>query len=125
MLVGGPYNDKIFTGHGVTGDVPVIGGNLVVYGDKSDRAQTTVPTPDSNDALPLTEYPETFNKFDGNDIIDVGDENLLVKVYGQGGNDKIIGGVGASQVDKLWGGSGDDRIWMVNPNQVDLETVAD
>ena len=45
---------------------------------------------------PLTEFPETFNKFDGNDLIDVGDDNALVTVFGQGGNDKLIGGYGAS-----------------------------
>ena len=35
---------------------------------------------------------ETEN--DGNDIIDIGDDNKLIHVWGQGGNDKIIGGVG-------------------------------
>ncbi len=44
--------------------------------------------------MPLVEFPETFNKFDGNDLIDVGNNNLGVFVYGQGGNDKIIGGFG-------------------------------
>lgn len=68
------------------------------------------------DMLPLVEYPETFNKYDGNDLIEIGDGNLLVSAYGQGGNDKMIGGYGLVQIDKLWGGSGDDRIWMVNPN---------
>ena len=42
----------------------------------------------------LVEYPDTFNKFDGDDIIDVGNENVKVFVYGQGGNDKIMGGWG-------------------------------
>ena len=40
----------------------------------------------------------------------------MVVVYGQGGNDKISGGYGVMQVDKLWGGSGDDKIWLINPN---------
>jgi hypothetical protein len=31
---------------------------------------------------------------DGNDIIDIGDDNVSVTVWGQGGNDKIIGGQG-------------------------------
>ena len=130
-MAGGPYDDKIFTGNGVTGLINIpgvldLGATIVVYGDKSDLMYGDVaPTPDSNDMLPLVEYPETFNKYDGNDIIDVGDENGIVKVYGQGGNDKIIGGVGASQVDQLWGGSGDDKIWMINPNQRHLDTAAD
>ena len=50
--------------------------------------------PDGSDELPLIEYPDTFNKWDGNDIIDVGNANMAVEVYGQGGNDKIIGGYG-------------------------------
>ena len=28
------------------------------------------------------EFPDTFNKYDGDDIIDVGDNNLQVLVYG-------------------------------------------
>ena len=66
--------------------------------------------------MPLVEYPDTFNKYDGNDIIDIGDNNMNVLVYGQGGNDKIIGGYGDDQFDRLFGGSGDDKIWMINPN---------
>ena len=41
------------------------------------------------------------------------------KVYGQGGNDKIIGGwadnMGPPQLEFLYGGSGDDKIWLVSP----------
>ena len=44
--------------------------------------------------LPLVEYPDTFNKYDGDDVIDVGNDNMAVKVFGQGANDKIIGGWG-------------------------------
>ena len=33
--------------------------------------------------------------------------------------------MGPSQVDKLWGGSGDDKIWMINPEQRADDTVAD
>ena len=113
-LVGGPYNDKIYTGHEVT-------GNILVYGDKMDTAnggnQALIDLDATANMMPLVEFPETFNKYDGNDLIEVGDDNgALVTVYGQGGNDKIIGGVGANQTDKLFGGSGDDRIWMINPN---------
>ena len=69
--------------------------------------------------MPLIEQSDSFNKYDGNDIIDVGDENFDVGVFGQGGNDKIIGGVGANQIDKLFGGSGDDKIWMIEPDRRD------
>lgn len=67
----------------------------------------------------------TFNKNDGDDLIDVGDNNLRVGVFGQGGNDKIIGGWGTGQLDKLYGGTGDDKIWMVNPEQRHLDVGAD
>lgn len=61
---------------------------------------------------------------DGDDIIDVG-ENPGVSVYvmGQGGNDKIIGGLqldGGSN-EYLYGGNGDDKIWAHNPGQHDHE----
>ena len=65
-----------------------------------------------------------LNIADGDDIIEIGDNNMGVKVYGQGGNDKIIGGFGATQVDKLYGGSGDDKIWMVSPEKRALEDTA-
>ena len=73
-LVGGPYDDTIISGSDSMGAIRV-------FGDK-----------DNVDAL--NELPDTFNKYDGNDIIDIGDNNAIVKVYGQGGNDKILGGYG-------------------------------
>ena len=39
---------------------------------------------------------------------------MSVKAFGQGGNDRLVGGYGADQVDKLYGGSGDDTLWMIN-----------
>ena len=38
--------------------------------------------------------PDMESDTDGNDIIDIGDDNKLVNVWAQGGNDKVIGGVG-------------------------------
>ena len=67
-ISGGPYNDKIWTGHGNT-------GILRIYGDKSDRGDFTDIFPDGGDRDPLIEYPDTFNKYDGDDIIDVGNAN--------------------------------------------------
>ncbi len=63
---------------------------------------------------PLLEFPDTFNKYDGDDWINVGDNNMNVLVYGQGGDDKIIGGYGTFQIERIFGGSGDDKIWMVD-----------
>jgi len=34
------------------------------------------------DMSPLVEYPDTFNKYDGNDVIDIGDNNGNVFAYG-------------------------------------------
>ena len=68
-LVGGPYNDKIFSGDRVQDEI-------LIYGDKEDPG-ADIPMMNaplnSGDMLPLVEYPETFNKYDGNDWIDVGD----------------------------------------------------
>ena len=96
-----------------------------IYGDKSDRGDFTDIFPDGGDRDPLIEYPDTFNKYDGDDIIDVGNANEDVRVWGQGGNDKIVGGYGDDQVDKLAGGSGDDKIWMINPNERHLDIEDD
>ena len=49
---------------------------------------------------------------------------MVVWAYGQGGNDQIVGGWGPMQVDKLYGGSGDDKIWLINPAQRSLDNVA-
>ena len=101
-IVGGPYDDKIWTGNN-TGDS---GGNngaggfdVLVYGDNEDIGNYPAvggSFPGADIGMPLVEDPKTFNKDDGGDIIDVGDDNFLVGVYGQGGNDKIIGGVGTN-----------------------------
>ena len=92
-LVGGPYSDKIYSGHDVT-------GTIIIYGDKIDTNnggnQALIDLDALADMNPITEFPETFNKYDGDDLIDVGDDNALVTVFGQGGNDKIIGGYGAT-----------------------------
>ena len=54
------------------------------------------------------------NQYDGDDTIILGDGNTAnTIVYGQGGNDKIYGGV--NEKDLLYGGSGDDKIWLVSP----------
>lgn len=105
LIVGGPYNDQIWTGSKVVGGANKNNNgeayDILVYGDKQDLVNMTAMgnfTPDEGVDLEsaLVEYPDTFNKFDGDDIIDVGNENAKVFVYGQGGNDKIIGGWGAS-----------------------------
>ena len=63
---------------------------------------------------------------DGDDIIDIGDDNSIankIHVYGQGGNDKIIGSIGSDDTmmmpgeERLSGGDGDDKIWAHNPGQ--------
>ena len=56
----------------------------------------------------------------GDDIIQVEDGNMDVFVYGQGGNDKLIGGITIGD-EKLYGEDGDDKIWMINPERRDLD----
>ena len=75
--------------------------------------------------MALTEDATGLNIADGDDIIQMG--NIFdgnVKIYGQGGNDKLIGGFndqGGTQTEFLFGGSGDDKIWMVAPENRALE----
>jgi len=55
---------------------------------------------------------------DGDDLIDLGDSpdvGSYTYGFGQGGNDKIIGG--ASPYQYLYGGLGDDKMWSMNPGQ--------
>ena len=75
----------------------------------------------------LTEDDTMLNIADGDDIITIGNDNTgTIKVYGQGGNDKIVGGrqveAGPPQVEFLYGGSGDDKIWLVSPGEIALDT---
>ena len=57
---------------------------------------------------------------DGDDIIDHGDGNYGDYGYGGNGNDKIIGGM-ATDYGRYYGNAGDDKIWMINPEQRGLE----
>ena len=52
----------------------------------------------------------------GDDIIDLGDGSLSNYGFGGSGNDKIIGGSYMTN-QKLYGGHGDDKIWVINPEQ--------
>ena len=104
-IAGGTFDDWIWSGTNVTGDIKIYG--------------------DNDTSTPLTEDATALNINDGNDIINIGNGNGDVFVWGQGGNDKIIGGHGESQVEKLYGGSGDDKIWLVSPGQRSLDTAAD
>jgi len=77
-IMGGGGNDIIIGGNGLTGDL------VTIYGDHKG----------SDD--PLTYSSEV----DGDDLILIGDSPGLMNgagtaaAYGQGGNDKIIGGIG-------------------------------
>ena len=74
-IAGGTYDDTIWSGTNVTGDITIFG--------------------DNDTSTPLVEDETGLNINDGDDIIDVGNDNSNVRVYGQGGNDKLIGGFGA------------------------------
>ena len=69
-----------------------------------------------------TEINEYGLPNDGDDFIDVGDspDTDYFYIYGQGGNDKIIGGINGSY-QELFGGKGDDKIWALNPGQFQTE----
>ena len=84
-------------------------GNIIIYGD-NDIANAK----DVEDEL-------GFNINDGDDIIIIENNNGLATAYGQGGNDKIFGGWGPSQMDRLYGGSGDDKIWLVKPAEREFD----
>ena len=54
---------------------------------------------------------------DGNDFLDHGDGNYANYAFGNGGNDKIIGGGLFENEQFLSGGDGDDKIFAINPSQ--------
>ena len=57
---------------------------------------------------------------DGDDLIRIGDNPGSTDdayAFGQGGSDKIIGGIG--QVDYIYGGDGDDQLLANNPDQTE------
>ena len=47
----------------------------------------------------------------------MGDYNYSNYGFGGGGNDKIIGGGLYEDEQRLYGGDGDDKIFMINPSQ--------
>ena len=105
-VVGGYGDDKIFSGSDRDGDIYIWGDNRGYY---------TEDAPADADSL-----WQLGSDNDGNDIIDI-EENYgsAIDVYGQGGDDKIIGSVQGSDAatERLFGGDGDDKIWLLNPGQ--------
>ena len=72
-ITAGPANDFILVG--------------------SNGSNTVIARGDNSAAMPLMEDATGLNIADGDDIIQMGNNhNGLVKLYGQGGNDKLIGG---------------------------------
>lgn len=54
----------------------------------------------------------------------MGDHPDIVKyvvAYGNGGNDKIVGGVGQGE-ERLYGGDDDDKIWANAPGRSETES---
>ena len=51
----------------------------------------------------------------GDDIIQVEDGNMTVTAYGNGGDDKLIG-ARTIVAEALYGGDGNDKIWMAHPS---------
>jgi hypothetical protein len=104
FLVGGYGDDKIITGSNNQGIY------VTVYGDHYN--------PNSDNPLSDDWNFKRGQPNDGDDVIDLGNNPLLTNyqdAYGQGGNDKILGGIGTRQY--LYGGDGDDKIWVHNPGQ--------
>ena len=108
-LAGGYGNDRIIAGSGFSG----AGAVIRVFGDLY-----------RNDLVSYSRRQGSPN--DGDDIIDLGDSPDIVgggqRAFGQGGNDKIFGGLVGTN-ERLYGGDGDDKLWAENPGQV--ETTAD
>ena len=110
-MFGGPGNDLISVGSNGASTLQILGDNQVPGGTFATQEDAT-----------------GRNIADGDDIIHMGNNhNGTVKLYGQGGNDKIIGGYanlpGVTQSEYIFGGSGDDKLWMVSPEQRSFATT--
>lgn len=111
----GVYDQEVLLGYG---DDVFFGGNggtdLTVYGDYGNDK---IFGP--NDTQ-VTKGRVELHGDAGDDLIDFGDHNYGHFGYGGYGNDKIIGGIASSE-QKLYGNEGDDKIWMINPEQRGME----
>ena len=90
-------DDKIYGGEGLTGAQSMFGGPGNDFVTVGSNGSSTVLVHGDNPVsvgVPATTEDSTGrNIADGDDIIHMGNNhNGLVKLYGQGGNDKIIGG---------------------------------
>lgn len=119
-------NDVIYGGDNASAPVQIVGG----YGDDkifsgADGAILVLIYGDLVEEVIPNDHPSygTFDKFqglenDGDDLIDFLDNpevSVGLYAYGQGGDDKILGGI--SVANYLHGGDGDDKVWALNPGQ--------
>lgn len=126
-LFGGYGDDKLIGGQGLVTAMET----QTIYGDHDmgafpdDTQQGKDIAADTGYGLMVRGLPE-----DGDDLIDLGDTAGAAYSYGfafgQGGNDKIFGGLMNSYgYQYLYGGDGDDKIWTLNPGQIQDLTVND
>jgi len=114
-------DDMIYGGEDVTGDVVIAGGggNDIIIGGNGAAALYTIYgdhiMPDANGDFLTSSSP-----VDGDDLIRIGDNPASTGealAFGQGGNDKIIGGIG--QINRIYGGDGDDQLLANNQDQTE------
>ena len=85
-MVGGYGDDKIFSGNDTRGDY------VIAFGDQPESVTAPYDLPDGSDWSEFRGAPG-----DGDDLIRMGNHpDVVVGVYGygNGGNDKIFGGIG-------------------------------
>ena len=107
--------DKIYGGDDNTGDVNI-------YGQADDDLIFTGSDNQSVYVFGDGDCLGGGTDCHGDDIIQVEDGNMDVRVYGYGGDDKIIGGITIG-IEKFYGLDGDDKIWMIHPNRRSLDAA--
>lgn len=132
MVYGGQGDDKLLGGNEWGVDTAMNGYGVALGGrDNIDIAygqQILVGGDDIAFENSIPVYDSTIGAIDdGDDFLDLGDNNYANFASGNGGNDKIIGGGNFEVRQDLYGGDGDDKIYSINPSQrgTAADTLAD
>jgi Ca2+-binding RTX toxin-like protein len=104
---------QMLSGATLSGGLLVVEGrgladNISVFVDSADNTKLDVKVNKVTQQFTLAQVTGIqIHAFAGNDSINVGTLNLNTTLYGDGGNDTIVGG---NRKDRIFAGEGDDSV---------------